>query len=200
MDKKQGDLEIRVDGSSPLFDRTGLDYQEFPSDYSCIRQYAMTLASSAPQEMRDANLLEQQISEIIKNAIKHGNKNDVTKKVRIWHRFTPDMAHLIIEDEGDGFKELEKWNAFNRKRRRQVFEQNYDELGKYVSFRGNASDESDGGNALFAAVEYWDAGLVFNEKRNAVAMKKSFNVPVPVPALGAEPPTHDPQENTRPHP
>jgi hypothetical protein len=141
-------------------------------------------------------LLEQQISEIIKNAVKHGNKNDVKKKVRIWHKFTRDMARLIVEDEGEGFKSLEKWNAFNRKRNRQVCEQNYDELGDYVSFRNDSSDESDGGNALFAAVEYWDGGLVFNEKRNAVAMKKLFTLKTGA----AGPPTHGPQENTRPHP
>jgi hypothetical protein len=193
MEQKQGEIEIRVDNASPLFDKTGLDYQEFPSDYSRIRFYAMALAKSAPRGVREANLLEQQISEIIKNAIKHGNKNDLAKKVRVWHKFTPDMAHLIVEDEGDGFKDLENWNAFNRKRRRQVREQNYDELGKYVSFRNSSSDESDGGNALFAAVEYWDAGLVFNEKRNAVAMKKLFGPASGISGLLI----HGPQENTR---
>ncbi|MDR2245774.1 MAG: ATP-binding protein [Treponema sp.] len=174
MGKGQGNITIEVDSASPLFDKTGLEYQEFPSDYSRIRSYAMSVVRSAPQGVREATLLEQQISEIIKNAIKHGNKNDIRKKVRIWHKFTPDMAHLIVEDEGDGFKDLERWNAFNRKRYRYVDERNYDELGKYVSFRNGSGDESDGGNALFAAVEYWDAGLVFNEKRNAVAMKRLF--------------------------
>jgi hypothetical protein len=170
----QGETEIKVDSASPLFDKTGLEYQEFPSDYTRIRFYAMLLVRSAPQGMGETNLLEQQVSEIIKNAVKHGNKNDVTKKVRIWHKFTPDMARLIVEDEGDGFKELETWNAFNRERRRQVCKRDYDELGQYVSFRSDVSDEFDGGNALFAALEYWDAGMAFNEKRNAVAMKKLF--------------------------
>jgi hypothetical protein len=196
MEKGQGETEIMIDGASPLFDKTGLEYQEIPSDFSRIRYYAMRLAQSAPQGVRDANLLEQQISEIIKNAIKHGNKNDATKKVRIWHRFTRDMAHLIVEDEGEGFKDLEQWNAFNRKRIREFYEQHYDELGNYISFRGGSSDESDGGNALFAAVEYWDAGMAFNEKRNAVAMKKLFK-----PHSGASSsPIHDPSENTRPRP
>jgi poly-D-alanine transfer protein DltD len=196
MDGGQGAFEIKVDDASPLFNKTGMEYQEFPSDYSQIRFYAMMLTKSAPQEAGEAALLEQQISEIIKNAIKHGNKNDSKKKVRVWHKFTPDMAHLIIEDEGEGFKDLERWNAFSRKRFRQVDERNYDELGKYASFRGNDSDESDGGNALFAAVEYWNAGVVFNKKRNAVALKKLFTAR----AGGAEKPTHGLQEGTRPHP
>jgi hypothetical protein len=182
-----GSIEIKVDSASPLFDKTGLDYHEFPSDYSKIRLYATMVAGFAPQGTGEINVLEQQISEIIKNAIKHGNKNDTRKKVRIWHKFTPNMARLIVEDEGEGFKELEKWNAVNRKRRRHVYERNYDEMGEYVSFRGGESDESDGGNALFAAVEYWDAGMVFNEKRNAVAMQKSFK-----PRRDADAPIHGP--------
>jgi hypothetical protein len=196
MDGEQGAFEIKADSSSPLFDKTGMDYREFPSDYSQIRSYAVMLARSAPQGALEAALLEQQISEIIKNAVKHGNKSDLKKKVRIWHKFTPNMAHLIIEDEGEGFKDLERWNAFSRNRFRQIRERNYDELGKYASFHGRGSDESDGGNALFAAVEYWNAGVVFNEKRNAVALKKLFK-----PKAGAaENPTHGLQEDTRPHP
>jgi hypothetical protein len=174
MDDRQGGIELKVDGESPLFDKTGLEYDEFPSDYSRVRFFAMLVARSAPQELGEDHVLEQQISEIIKNAVKHGNKNDVKKKVRIWHRFTRDTAHLIIEDEGEGFTALERWNDFNRERRRHIGEGKCDKLGKYVSFRSGASDESDGGNALFAALEYWDAGMVFNEKRNAVAMKKLF--------------------------
>jgi hypothetical protein len=171
---RQGEIDIVIDSASPLFDKTGLEYQEFSSDFSRIRFYAMLVTRSAPQEIGEINLLEQQISEIIKNAVKHGNKNDAKKKVRIWHKFTPDMARVIIEDEGDGFKELEKWNALNRQRRRQICARDYEKLGDCVSFRSSASDESDGGNALFAALEYWDSGIVFNEKRNAVAMKKLF--------------------------
>jgi hypothetical protein len=163
-------MAIKTDNTSPLFDKTGLEYREFPSDYSRIRLYARQVAESAPQDPGEVRLLEQQISEIIKNAIIHGNKNNVEKKVRIWHRFTPKMARLIVEDEGEGFKDLESWNDFHRERS-QCINGDYDELMNYVSFRGDASD---GGNALFAAVEYWDAGMVFNEKRNAVAMKKLF--------------------------
>jgi hypothetical protein len=184
---KQGSIEIMIDSASLLFDKTGLEYQEFPSDFSRIRLYAMLVVKSAPQGIGEINLLEQQVSEIIKNAVKHGNKSDAHKKVRIWHKFTPDMARLIVEDEGDGFVELEKWNEFNSKRRRQVCQRNYDGLEKYVSFRSSISDESDGGNALFAALEYWDAGIVFNEKRNAVAMKKLFK-----PKSGASGPATDP--------
>ncbi|WP_010254579.1 ATP-binding protein [Treponema primitia] len=170
-----GGLEIKIDNFSPLFDKSNMEYKEFSSDFSQIRLYTMWLVRSAPSEIREFNLLEQQISEIIKNAIKHGNKNNIDKKVKIWYSLTAETAHLIVEDEGEGFKDLEKWNAFNRKRLQYIGEQNFDDLGKYVSFRGADSDNYDGGNALFAALEYWNGGFVFNEKRNAVGMKKFFN-------------------------
>ena len=47
-------------------------------------------------------------------------------------------------------------------------------MAAYVSYRTNDSDPQDGGNALFAALEYWDGGFVYNDKRNAVAMLKKF--------------------------
>ena len=34
------------------------------------------------------------------------------------------------------------------------------------------SEDDDGGNALFAAVEFWDSGLIYNNKRNKVAALK----------------------------
>ena len=34
----------------------------------------------------------------------------------------------------------------------------------------------DGGNAMFAATEYWNRGLVFNERRNGIAVYRSFQL------------------------
>jgi hypothetical protein len=175
MGNEKSKFEIQVDGASPLFDKTGLEYREFPSDFTKIRFYTMWLVRSAPSGIREFNLLEQQISEIIKNAIKHGNKSDPKKMIKVWYKLNAEAARLIVEDEGQGFKDLEKWNFFNRKRLEYIGMQNFDHLGDYISFRGADSDNYDGGNALFAAVEYWNAGLVFNEKRNAIAMMKLFD-------------------------
>ena len=166
--------EIKIDGSSPLFDKTNLLYKEFPSDFRQIRYFTLLIVQSAPPEIKELNLLEQQISEIIKNAVKHGNRSDPSKLVRVWYQFSSDEAHIIVEDEGEGFKELEKWNEFNRKRLQCLHEQNFEELGNFVSFRTPKSDDYDGGNALFAALEYWDAGFVYNDKKNGVAAKKTF--------------------------
>jgi len=166
--------EIAVDENSPLFDRTGMLHKEFPSDFRQIRYFTLLIVQSAPPEIKEINLLEQQISEIIKNAVKHGNKCDPEKKVRVWYSFSPEHAHLIVEDEGEGFQEIERWNEFNRRRQSCLEGEDFEALAEYVSFRGEAADDNDGGNALFAALEYWNGGFVFNQRRNSVAMLKRY--------------------------
>ena len=69
---------------------------------------------------------------------------------------------------------FEKWNDFNRHRLECLHKSNFEELANYVSFRSKESDDQDGGNALFAALEYWNGGFVYNDKRNGVAMLKKF--------------------------
>jgi len=166
--------EIKVDENSPLFDRTDMLHKEFPSDFRQIRYFTLLIVQTAPPEIKEINLLEQQISEIIKNAVKHGNKCKPDKKVKVWYSFSPEHAHLIVEDEGPGFKDVDKWNKFNRQRQKCLESGDLEALSEYVSFRGAAADDNDGGNALFAALEYWDGGFVFNQKRNAVAMLKRY--------------------------
>lgn len=166
--------DIVVDENSPLFDKTGMLHKEFPSDFRQIRYFTLLIVQSAPPDIKEINLLEQQISEIIKNAVKHGNRCDPEKKVRVWYDFSPEHAHLIVEDEGEGFRDLEKWNEFNRKRQTALEGNDFESLSEYVSFRGEKADDNDGGNALFAALEYWDGGFVFNTARNCVSMLKRF--------------------------
>jgi hypothetical protein len=166
--------KIEVNEKSELFNKTGMFYKEFPSDYRQIRYFTLLVVQMAPPEIKEINLLEQQVSELIKNAVKHGNKNNLDKKVKIWYKFETDYAHLIVEDEGKGFKHLEKWNNFNKKRTECFLKQDFENMAQYVSFRTENSDDNDGGNALFAAVEYWNAGVVFTNKKNCVAVKKKF--------------------------
>jgi len=170
-------MEITIDESSPLFNKEGMNYQEFPSDFSKIRFYALLVVSSAPLPIKEANLLEQQVSELIKNGITHGNKNDPRNILKVWYSFTHNDARLIVEDEGEGFKEIHAWNDFNCKRVECIRKGNIKELANYISFRSQNSKEKDGGNALFAALEYWDGGMVFNNACNAVAARKIYTIP-----------------------
>ena len=166
--------ELRSDENDPLFDKTNMLYKEFPSDFRQIRYFTLLIVQSAPLEIKEINLLEQQISEVIKNAVKHGNECDINKKVKVWYSFSPTHAHIIVQDEGEGFKDFEKWNEFNRNRLQCLHEQNFEDLSNFVSFKTQKSDDSDGGNALFAALEYWNGGFVYNGKKNGVAMLKKF--------------------------
>jgi serine/threonine-protein kinase RsbW len=166
--------DIKIDDKNELFDTTGMFYKEFQSDYRQIRYFTLLVVQKAPPEIKEINLLEQQVSELIKNAVKHGNKNQIDKKVKVWYSFTSDSARLIVEDEGEGFKNIEEWNTFNKKRTECFVNQDFENMAEFVSFRTTRSDENDGGNALFAAVEYWNAGVVFTSKRNCIGVMKKF--------------------------
>lgn len=166
--------QIMIDRDNTLFNREKMLYKEFPGDYRQIRYFTLLIIQKAPPEIKEINLLEQQISELIGNAIKHGNKKNPAKRVKVWFSFSEESAHLVVEDEGEGFKGIEEWNVFNVKRSELFNARNFEDMAEYISYRTEESDEFDGGNALFASVEYWDGGVVFNDKRNCVAVLKMF--------------------------
>lgn len=166
---------IQVNGSHDLFNKIGMVPAEFPSDFKRIRYFTNLIAGRAPAEIQEINILEQQISELIKNAVKHGNSCDPAKKVKVWYSFSRHHAHLIIRDEGTGFEEIERWNEFFRKRLDCFYKHDFENMEKYLTFTSKRSDENDGGNAMFAAVEYWNRGVIFTESRNCVAVRREFN-------------------------
>jgi len=169
-----GTKKILQDESHPLFNKDNMFNKEFPSDFRQIRYFTLMIVQKAPPEIKEINLLEQQISEIIKNAVKHGNKSDPEKKIKVWYTFSTEEARLIVEDEGKGFNKIDEWNKFNEARQECLQNEDYIKLADYVAYRTEESDENDGGNAMFAAVEYWNEGVVFNNKGNAVAVGKKF--------------------------
>ncbi|MFW5729935.1 MAG: anti-sigma factor antagonist, partial [Spirochaetota bacterium] len=98
-----GIKQIRVDGDDPLFDTTNMYHKTFNIDLSQVRRLSNLIAQKAPKHVQEINILEQQISEIVKNAVRHGNKNDKNKSLKIWFAFSDDEARLVVEDEGEGF-------------------------------------------------------------------------------------------------
>lgn len=165
---------IIQDNSHPLLQTAGMYHKEFNLDLRRVRKLSQLILQKAPPRIHEVNLLEQQISEIIKNAVRHGNRNDPNKKIRIWFSFADDHAHLIVQDEGDGFRDVNDWNDFYSKKMKAFEERDFDTMMNYLSYRTGDSVESDGGNALFAAVEYWNQGVVITEKGNTVAVKRSY--------------------------
>jgi len=166
--------KIQQDNNHKLLAKDGMLNKEFPSDYRQIRYFTLMIAQKAPRGIKEVNLLEQQISELIKNAVKHGNKSDPNKKIKIWYSFSSLNARLIIEDEGKGFRKIDDWNRFNSQRHKYLLDEDFEKLADYISYRTSESDNNDGGNALFAATEYWNEGVVFNKKGNRVGVGKQF--------------------------
>jgi hypothetical protein len=166
--------DLVIDPDSPLLDPRGLRFNEFPSDLDRARDFARLVTKEAPLEEEDKRVLEEQVFELLKNAIRHGNELDKSKSVRIWYHFDMEKARVIVEDEGHGFKGIEKWNEFNRKRNHAIKNNDMETMMNYISYRDEKSQENDGGNALFAALEFWDSGLVYDEKRTRVAAMKFF--------------------------
>jgi len=166
--------KLIVDERNELFDAQGMKYVEYPSDLLQVRRYAAEILAGCPDAFREENLLEQQLSELIKNAVKHGNQNDASKKVRIWYDLRK-RARFIVEDEGAGFVNLDAWNEFFRQRQTALWNEDFDAFLDLASWRGPHSDESDGGNSLIAALEYWNGGMIYNGKRNKVGVVRWFS-------------------------
>ncbi|MDF2634635.1 MAG: putative anti-sigma regulatory factor, serine/threonine protein kinase [Pelosinus sp.] len=92
--------------------------------FSSLAEFA-TLRDTIRKELiqdceEDALRLFIAINEGVNNAIFHGNKKDVTKKVQLIIEKSPDEIQVIIRDEGDGFVEtktsdaMELWNEDGR--------------------------------------------------------------------------------------
>lgn len=167
--------KLIVDDRNELFYAQGMTLAEFPSDLTQVRAYAVEILKSCPPQFREENLLEMQLSELIKNAMKHGNRSDPAKKVKVWYDLR-NRARFIVEDEGEGFTDLETWNDFFVRRQRSLYEQDFDTFLTLASYRGPHSDETDGGNSLIMALEYWNGGIIYNGKKNKVGVIRWFSV------------------------
>jgi hypothetical protein len=165
--------KLIVDEHNELFDAQGMRYAEFPSEYSRIRDYAAAVLVDCPEAFLEDGLLEQQLSEIIKNGIKHGNRSDPAKKLRVWFDLRK-RARFIVEDEGEGFTDLDAWNDFYRRRQLALYRQDFDEFLELASYRGPKSGPDDGGNSLFAALDYWNGGMIYNAAKNKVGVVRWF--------------------------
>jgi serine/threonine-protein kinase RsbW len=163
---------LLVDEENALFDTKGLRHVEFCSDYNQIRFYSLIITQEIPADMHFDRVMEQQVSEIVKNAIKHGNRGNILKRVRIWYELE-DRVRYIVEDEGGGMYNLDEWNAFNRRRRKAIREKDMEQMFSLMTYQSDRSEENDGGNSLFAGLEFWDEGMIYNAKKNKVVVVKN---------------------------
>jgi len=79
---------------------------ELPSDLSLMNgvlQYLLERVAKLGLIKPERSNLFIALDEAFVNAVKHGNKNDPTKLVRITAELTPKEASFTVEDEGEGF-------------------------------------------------------------------------------------------------
>lgn len=168
--------QLVVDEHSPLWDISETQYLEFASDITQIREMARLVVNNVKyiNEKFPLTILEEQTSEILKNAVKHGNKNNKDKIVKVWYLINDKMFKIIVEDEGEGFTNMDDWNEYNKKRNEALKKGDMEEMLKYIQYKGPNTQDDDGGNSLFAALEYWDSGLVYNNNKNKVVAVKNL--------------------------
>ena len=79
---------------------------ELPSDLALMNgvlQYLLERVAKLGLITPEASNLFVALDEAFVNAVKHGNKNDPTKLVRVGAELSPKEACFTIEDEGEGF-------------------------------------------------------------------------------------------------
>lgn len=77
-----------------------------PSDYAEGREVQKTIMDAvvaAGFGEHDVFAVKLALEEALINAIKHGNKLDPAKSVRIHATISPDVVDIDVEDEGSGF-------------------------------------------------------------------------------------------------
>ncbi|HEU5459889.1 MAG TPA: ATP-binding protein [Pyrinomonadaceae bacterium] len=79
---------------------------EFPSDLSLMNgvlEYLQERVAKLGLIQPDRSNLFVALDEAFVNAVKHGNKNDLTKLIKITAELSPKEAAFTVEDEGQGF-------------------------------------------------------------------------------------------------
>jgi serine/threonine-protein kinase RsbW len=79
---------------------------ELPSDLALMNgvlEYLQERVAKLGLIKPDRSNLFVALDEAFVNAVKHGNKSDPTKLVRITAELTPQEASFTVEDEGEGF-------------------------------------------------------------------------------------------------
>jgi hypothetical protein len=173
---------ININNQSELLNKTGYNYLEFESNIYAVKFYALLIIQNIPNYVPEQVLLKQQISELLSNAIIHGNNNESQKKIHIWFNYITDIFSLIIQDEGNGFHNIEEWNEWCKQRREYINTNKLYQHPQYLTYNKNKLYHTHlessylNGTALFAAVEYWNCGVVYTEKGNTVAVRKDFHI------------------------
>jgi len=79
---------------------------EITSDYTLAKKIEDQLVCVAEAHRYDEEMvfaLRLSLEEALSNAIRHGNKGDAYKKVKVRYLINSDIIDIYVEDEGSGF-------------------------------------------------------------------------------------------------
>jgi len=79
---------------------------EITSDYTLAKNVEDQLVSQAQAYHYDEDVvfaLRLSLEEALSNAIRHGNKGNANKKVKIRYLINSDIIDIYVEDQGEGF-------------------------------------------------------------------------------------------------
>jgi len=79
------------------------EIQSDPNLLPELDQYIIDIAKNAGLDNDKLNDLSLSFSEALSNSITHGNKNNISKKIRIEVLIDENKMTILIKDEGNGF-------------------------------------------------------------------------------------------------
>lgn len=182
---------IYVDDNHRLFDLSGMEKHIFETDFKRLRYYSLLLVQKLPPDFAGLSLLESQVFELLKNGMEHGNRYDEDKLLTVWSGFTDSGFRIVVQDEGEGFREVDRWNEWSRIRLESLRNGDGDVFRQYLGYKPSGTGFYErnggvGGLSLFAAEEFWNNGLVFSSKGNRVAAGRRLGMDFCSGALGEE--------------
>ncbi len=83
---------------------------EIASDYTQAKNIEDHLVSLSEAHHYDEEVvfaLRLSLEEALSNAIRHGNKGDAAKKVKVRYLINSDIIDIYVEDEGEGFNPID---------------------------------------------------------------------------------------------
>ena len=86
---------------------TSVDFPSSLETAQCLEEQILQRCRDCFFSDHDIFAMKLALEEALVNAVKHGNRLDPAKHVRVQYRVTTDRADVAIEDEGPGFNPAE---------------------------------------------------------------------------------------------
>lgn len=128
---------------------------------SSVNEFVTLLLNNSPLDVDEVRQIGFAISEILMNAMEHGNHFDIGRKVRCSYVVFQEKLVVMIEDQGSGFLP------------QQVPDPTEDPLG--VAMRRSEQGKRPGGYGLALSRKFME--LTYSEKGNVALLTREFTNP-----------------------